>query len=270
MVSSLVDQKVMGVRGFLSYVKKKIPLINPLEPGTEPLRIGVDVHGLLYMWQDDTVAIQHFLQAFRAAGHSLIFVFDGEAPAEKKELLQKRRQHREQSALQAYALEQFLSTEEGSQLDVPSRKHLERQIQLLRASTWSITRDYREKVIGLIQAAKCEILFAKGEADEDLVALEKARKIDVILSSDMDFIRFGVNRIWVPKFRHGHLECYDFDVLIFCDEEDINIENLQDIARLCGSEYEYSKITPAEAFGLIRYYGSLDNIKRVRPQLLGI
>ena len=98
------------------------------------------------------------------------------------------------------------------------------------------------------------------------MALEKQKEIDIILSSDMDFIRFGVNRIWIPKFQHEKLHCYDFDVLSFCDEEDIRLECLADVAILCGSEYEYSRLSPMEALGLMRYYGSLKNLAQLRPE----
>lgn len=256
----------MGVRGFLSYMKKKVPFINPLE--SEPQRIGVDIHGLLYIWQDNMEAIQHFLRAFKNAGHTLIFVFDGEAPAEKKEFLQKRKERREHASLQAHILEQFLTTDEGKALDPKSRDHLLYQIQTLKASTWSITREYRETVIRLLLASNHQVIFAKGEADEEIVSLEKQKQIDVILSSDMDFIRFGVNRIWIPKFKNTQLNCYDFDLLIFCEEEDITLESLADVATLCGSEFEYSSITPGQALSLMRYYGSLENLKKIRPTLL--
>jgi 5'-3' exonuclease len=254
----------MGVRGFLSYVKRKIPLIRPLE--SPPQRIGLDTHGLLYIWQDNLVGLMNFLQAFQAAGHTLTFVFDGEAPAEKKGILAQKRQNREHASLQAHALTQFLATEEGKALDEKSRQHLERQIQGLKASTWCITPAYRETVIQRLQAANCHLIFAKGEADTELVGLERERKIDVIMSSDMDFVRFGVNRIWIPKFRDTSYECFDLDIGILCDEEDIPIEALADIATLCGSEYEYSAITPTEAFGLMRYYGSLKNLAARRPE----
>ena len=253
----------MGVRGLLSYVKKKIPLINPLD--VERLRIGIDAHGLLYIWQDDINGFKKFLEAFQAQ-HALTFVFDGEAPTEKKELLQKRRERREHSSLQAHVLEQFLTTEESKNLDTKSRQHLENQIKMLRASTWSITKEYRERIITLIQAQGFPIVFAKGEADAELVALEKQKQIDVILSSDMDFVRFGVNRIWIPRFRDTNYDTFDLDIPILCDEEDIPIEALADVATLCGSEFEYSSISPSEAFGLMRYYGSLKNLAARREE----
>lgn len=253
----------MGVRGFLSYVKKKIPLINPLD--VEHQRIGVDIHGLLYIWQDDIQGFKKFLEAFKAH-HSLIFVFDGEAPAEKKDLLQKRRERREHSTLQAHVLTQFLASEEGRQLDPKSRQHLESQIKILKASTWSITKEYRETIIQLLKDSQQPIVFAKGEADEELVVLEKQKRIDVILSSDMDFVRFGVNRIWIPRFRDKKYDTYDLDIPILCDEEDVPIEALADVARLCGSEFEYSAISPAEAFGLMRYYGTLKNLAARREE----
>lgn len=254
----------MGVRGFLSYVKKKVPLIDPLET-EEGLRIGIDAHGLLYTWQENVQAIHSFVRDFQAK-HTLIFVFDGEAPAEKKELLREKRQTREKAGLQAHALSQFLETEEGKKLDPKSRQHLEKQIQMLRASTWRITKEYRERVIQILENYGVPILYAKGEADEELVLLERKKEIDVILTYDMDYIRFGVNRMWIPKIRSDRTEVYDFDIPIFCEDEDITIESLADVAILCGSEYEYSPISPLQAISFMRYYGSLKNLAQRRPE----
>lgn len=255
----------MGVRGFLSYVKPKLPLIRPeeIEP---PLRIGVDTHGLLYIWQDNLQILEKFLLSYLKSGHTLIFVFDGEAPAEKKEYLREKRKNREKAGLQAHALSQFLESPEGKALDLKSREHLERTIQGLKSSMWCITPKYRDSVHEILENHGCIVIQAKGEADEELVNMEKKKEIDVILSSDMDYVRFGVNRLWIPKFKGERFEVYDFDIPILCNEEDITIENLAEIAILCGSEYETNGISAAQAFGLLRYYGSLKNLAQRQPE----
>jgi 5'-3' exonuclease len=246
----------MGVRGLLSYIKKRIPLIEPSQ--SNPMRIGVDIHGFLYTWQDDLDTFQEFLNEFAKHGHILTCVFDGEAAEEKKETLRLRRKRREQCALQAKAIQSFLDSKEGYELDEPSRIHLQREVSLLQKAAWYITKEYRERIINYLQSNQLPYILAKGEADDVLVSLAHKKDIDIILSSDMDFVRFGVNRMWIPNFQKHTYACYDFDIPIFCNSEDIPIEGLKDIAELCDS------ITPGEAFGIIRYYGSLDNLRKVR------
>ena len=244
----------MGVRGLLSYVKKRIPLIQPAD--NEPQRIGVDVHGLLYTWQDDIQSFLTFIDTFQKSGHTLLFVFDGEAAEGKKEFLRQRRTKREQSALHAKAIQAFLNSKEGYELDEPSRIHLQKEVIHLQKAAWYITKDHRESILQLLIAKQLQYILAKGEADDVLVSLAKKNEIDIILSSDMDFARFGINRMWIPHFQHTNYTCYDFDIPIFCDSEDIQIEGLKDIAELCETS------TVGEAFGRIRYYGSLENMQK--------
>jgi 5'-3' exonuclease len=254
----------MGVRGLFSYIKHRVDFLDPLQ--TDPQTIGVDLYGLLYIWQDDLESIRAFREAFTRAGHSLIFVFDGEAPAEKKEIVAKRKENRFNASLQLRALETFLQSDEGQALDAKSKHHLEKQIKSLQSSSWHITKDYKQKVQKILETEGSHCIFPKGEADEELVNLERRKDITVILSSDMDFVRFGVNRIWVPHFRNQTYKVYDIDIPYFCEEEGITIEGLSDVAKLCGSELEHLGTTPGEAFGLIRFYGNLENLQRFQPE----
>ena len=256
----------MGVRGLLSYVKKRVPLIHPFE--VEPCKIGVDIHGLLYTWQDKVELFQAFVNDFTRYGHQLILVFDGEASEKKKELLEKRHQKRLQAEHHIRALQTFLNSKEGHQLDTRSRAHLEKEIQYLKVESWRITKEHKQQIIEYLKEKSIPYILPQGEADEELVRLERNKEIDVIMSSDMDFVRFGVNRIWIPSFFETQFKCYDLDIPIFCNDEDILIEGLKDVAELCGSEFENTNIAPKEAFGMIRYYGSLENIRRIRPSLL--
>jgi 5'-3' exonuclease len=249
----------MGVRGLLSYVKKRIPLIEPKD--MDPVRIGVDVHGLLYTWQDDLESFSYFLNEFQQYGHSLTFVFDGEAAEERKDFLRERRKRREQAALQAKAIQSFLDSKEGYELDEPSRIHLQKEIQHLQKAAWYISKEYRQRILDVLDSRNIPYILAKGEADDVLVSLAHNKDIDIVLSSDMDFVRFGVNRMWIPHFQKHTLVCYDLDIPIFCDSEDIPIEGLKDVAELC------TTLTPGEAFGMIRYYGTLENLRRFRPHI---
>lgn len=253
----------MGVRGLFSYVKKRIPTILPHE--VEPIRIGIDAHGLLYLWQDDLDSLKNMIQYFKEANHECIFVFDGEAPQEKKEKLLERRQKREETRQKIQGIRAFLTSPESTHLDPKSRHYLQNYVESLQTSAWQITFDYREKVIQLIQETGLTTILAKGEADDILVEMMKQKEIDCILSFDMDYVKYGINRMWIPNFKENLFQVYDFDIPIFCDEEDINIEALADVASLCG-DHELRYIYPSQAFGLMRYYGCLENLAKRRPE----
>jgi 5'-3' exonuclease len=253
----------MGVRGLFSYVKKRIPTILPHE--VDAIRIGIDAHGLLYLWQDDIDSLKNMIQYFKEANHNCIFVFDGEAPQEKKEKLVQRRQKREETRQKIQGIQAFLASAESAHLDSKSREYLRQYLDSLNTMAWQITYEYRNKVIEMIQSHGMEVILAKGEADDVLVNMMKQQEIDCIMSFDMDYVKYGINRMWIPNFKQNIFEVYDFDIPIFCDDEDINIETLADVARLCG-EHESKFIYPSQAFGLMRYYGSLQNLAKRRPE----
>lgn len=253
----------MGVRGLFSYVKKRIPTILPHE--VDPVRLGIDAHGLLYLWQDDIDSLKNMIQYFKEANHTCTFVFDGEAPQEKKEKLLERRQKREETRQKIQGIRAFLASPESRHLDSKSRDYLQQYVESLNTSAWQITFEYREKVLEILKTNAIDYILAKGEADDVLVQMAKQQEIDCIMSFDMDYVKYGINRMWIPNFKENQFTVYDFDIPIFCDEEDINIEALADVASLCG-EHESKFIYPSQAFGLMRYYGSLQNLAKRRPE----
>ena len=74
----------MGVKGLYTYVKKyRKDTLYESVPSQPPLRIGFDAMSMLYKYKANYPEMYPMLRELKAAGHSLLFVFDGKPPAER-------------------------------------------------------------------------------------------------------------------------------------------------------------------------------------------
>jgi 5'-3' exonuclease len=100
-----------------------------------------------------------------------------------------------------------------------------------------------------------------GEADDVLVDLAGAGKLDVVVSTDMDFLLSSVPRLWIPfrKIADGFEEVILWNVL---DGEGLSPAALCDAGILCGVEPLRGEVSfPAnKAFSWLRYYKSIEAV----------
>lgn len=244
----------MGIPGLWSYLREKLGDI--LIQQQAPEQIGIDAHGLLYFWKADPKEFRKFIQTLHKVGHTLMFVFDGQAPLEKKKELDQRKKYRHEAKKQSHAIEDYLSSAQSKELSFRDLQFLKGQKLQYEEMAWQITRENREAILEVIKEEGANYILAEKEADDVLVELMKKKEISVILTQDMDFLEFPIRRVWIPNFKKYEYLVYDLDIPIFCAEEDITIENLQEVAYLCKQKF----MTPSEAISNLRYYGSLKTI----------
>jgi len=100
---------------------------------------------------------------------------------------------------------------------------------------------------------------AIAEADDVLTDLVGAGKLDLVVSSDMDFLLSGVKRLWITFYRSysGFEEIVIDEVL---QGEEITAEGLMDAGILCGIEPLRGRVSvnPTTAFSWLRYYQSIE------------
>lgn len=157
-------------------------------------RIAVDISIYLYKYEaDDTLleSIYLMLAIFQHYNVIPIFIFDGKPPAEKRELLQKRKEDKTQAEEEYNKLKQKLS----SGLDNDDTQDIINTMDQLKKQFIYISRDKIESVKQLIRAWGCTYYDAPCEADELCAMLVTKKKVWACMSEDMDMFVYGCNRV---------------------------------------------------------------------------
>jgi 5'-3' exonuclease len=257
----------MGVKGLYTYLKPyRKEIFNPMK---EPaLRIGFDAMSMLYKYKSSYEEMYPLLKAFKAAGHRLVFVFDGKPPTEKEAEVKDRRDARESATTQATNLKEYLA---DKTIQPKERMVLEYSLARLEFQGWHMTRDIRHTFQRALWDMEIPYVKALGEADDVLADMATAGKLDVVVSTDMDFLLSGVARLWIPlRTRYDGFEEILLDQVL--KGEEMTLEGLRDTGILCGVESLRGRLSIAShvAFSWIRYYKSIEAILNsaiVEPQL---
>jgi len=212
---------------------------------------------LLYKHRGDTEQILILLQSLKEAGHKILFVFDGKAPAEKEQEVRTRIRQKSEASGKLEALKTFLESSDSSGIDASARNFLETSVERLQDQSWHMTRELRRAFQGELWKAGIPYVKSISEADDVLIDLDFADKIDVIITSDMDFIVSGVKTVWVPIQK----EIFQFEEISLqriLSGERLTASALMDAGLLCGTDAP--GIPCAKAMTLLRHYGSLERI----------
>ena len=256
----------MGVKGLYTYLKPYRRDLYPQNDASglhsQPLRIGFDAMSILYKYKGQFKDIYPLLATLKGAGHRLLFVFDGKPPAEKGEEVAARREARQGAAAQAAAIKEHLAAAAGSGSGPTSereRQILEMSAARLEFQGWHMTREVRHEFQRVLWDMEIPYVKALGEADDVLVDMAMGGKLDVVVSTDMDFLLSGVQRLWIPfrKIADGFEDVKLWDVL---EGEGLSPAALCDAGILCGVEPLRGAVSfPANrAFEWMRYYQSIE------------
>jgi flap endonuclease-1 len=249
----------MGVKGLYTYLKHYRNDIDPLT--VPPCRVGIDAMSILYRYKANTADILTILRALKGAGHTLFFVFDGKPPVEKEREIQSRKDVKADATAQATAIDTFLKSDAAAALDKSSLSILEYSMQRAQHQSWHMTRDIRRAFQETLWNEEIPYVKSVSEADDVLTDLVAAGKLDVILTTDMDYLLGGVARLWIPT-RKG--DCYFEDIQLddILSGEGITRQGLLDAGLLCGTEERKGAqgVPCATAFAWIRHYGSLEGL----------
>jgi 5'-3' exonuclease len=248
----------MGVKGLYTYLKGyRQDLYRENIPDAPRLRIGFDAMSMLYKYKSNYADMYPMLKDMKARGHLILFVFDGKAPQEKEAEVKSRRDVRENATQHATSLKEHLLCADISSKE---RTILEYSLARLEFQGWHMTRDIRQTFQGALWEMGIPYVKAIGEADNVLTDMASAGKLDVIVSTDMDFLLSGVARLWIPlRNYHGFEESLLKNVL---KGEEMTMEMFLDAGILCGVEQLRGRVSVSShvAFSWIRYYKSIEGL----------
>ena len=248
----------MGVKGLYTYLKAYRHDIFTQTLPTEPkLRIGFDAMSMLYKYKSAYEDMYPILKGLKDQGHQILFVFDGKAPVEKEAEVKERRDVRDNATQQAVALKDHLTK---GNMSLKERQILEYSVARLEFQGWHMSREIRHTFQKALFKMGIPYVKGIGEADNVLTDLAVA-KLDVVVSTDMDFLLSGIQRLWIP-FRNSYDGFEEILMKEVLEGEGMTQESFLDAGILCGVEPLRGRvnINSSTAFGWIRYYKSIEGI----------
>lgn len=164
-----------------------------------------------------------------------IFIFDGKPPAEKRELLQKRRLEKKDAENKYELLKMQIYDASFQKIFLENKKEILEEMEELKGQFIKIRDSDIKKVKELLDAFGIQYIDSKSEADH-LCAYLTTNTNSYCISDDMDMFIYGSKYI----IRNINLQT---DVLLLYDTEkilnelELNQEDLKKILILSGTDY---------------------------------
>jgi 5'-3' exonuclease len=209
-------------------------------------KIAVDISIYLYKYETNDTLLENIylmLAIFRQYNITPIFVFDGKAPAEKKQLLQKRREDKAAAKNEYNKLKDVL--ENNADKDEEEKLDIAASMDQLKKQFIHISREKIEKVKELIRAYGATYYDAPGEADELCALLVIKKKVWACLSEDMDLFVYGCNRVlrYFSLFNQTVVLYYTKGIL---EQLNMTQKEFREICVLSGTDYNINANTNKE------------------------
>jgi len=200
-------------------------------------KVAVDISIYMHKFAADDSLIENMyamLSIFRYYNIVPIFVFDGKPPAEKKELLLKRRENRKE-ALDEFTRLQCVLNSNGDMED-SERQEILGQMDILKRNFIKINKSDIEVVKNLIRSYGATYYDAPGEADELCALLATKGKVWATLSEDMDMFVYGCPHIirYLSLLNHNAV-LYDMKNIL--QSLGITQKEFREICILSGTDY---------------------------------
>ena len=232
----------MGIRNLNRYLRTQCP--NSLKcihlRELSGKKVAIDVSIYLYKYESENALLENMyvmLSIFMHYNITPIFIFDGKPPQEKKALLIKRKEEREEAQEEYNRLKNELAQEQNTDQDkielVSALNRLKRQIV-------QVSKEKIEKVKALIRAYGATYYDAPGEADELCALLVIKEKVWACLSEDMDLFVYGCTRVLRYFSLIGHtVVLYDMNGIL--KELEMTQTEFKEVCILSGTDYNIKK-----------------------------
>lgn len=232
----------MGIRNLNRFLREQcadeIRIISLSELSGK--KIAIDISIYMYKFASDGVLLENMylmLGIFRYYNIIPVFIFDGKPPAEKMELLQKRREDKMEARDEYDKLS--VSLKLNPDMDTSEKQEIANTMDMLKRTFIYISKQQIQNVKELIRAYGATYYDAPGEADELCALLVVKKKVWACMSEDMDMFVYGCPRIikYLSLLNHT-VVLYDLaDIL---NKLGITQIQLREICILSGTDYNMS------------------------------
>jgi len=255
----------MGIRNLNQYLRnnceQSIRCINIADLSGK--RIVVDTSIYLYKYETENALLENMyvmLSIFRHYNITPIFIFDGKPPLEKKALLIKRKEDREEAIEEYNNLKNKLQNSEDS-----LKQDILSSMEQLKKQFVQINKDKIDKVKKLIRAYGATYFDAPGEADVLCALLVIKKKVWACLSEDMDLFAYGCTRVlrYFSLIGHTAVLYYMKGIL---EELNMSQKEFKEICILSGTDYNINangseKVDKVNFHLTLKYFRKYQNSK---------
>ncbi|MCJ7802129.1 MAG: hypothetical protein MUP82_07210 [Candidatus Marinimicrobia bacterium] len=245
----------MGIRYLNKFFKEHAPnAIKYINLGElSGKKVAIDVSIYMYKYAAEGTLIENMylmLAVFKHYNIVPIFIFDGKPPAEKKELLQKRREDKKSAEEQYNSLRALL--ENNINMDEAEKQDIIANMDILKRTFIYISKTDIETVKQLIRAYGATYYDAPGEADELCALLSIKGKVWACLSEDMDMFVYGCPRVirYLSLLKHTAV-LYDMNGIL--EQLNITQTHLREICILSGTDYN-SEVGGQSLYDNMKYF----------------
>ena len=205
-------------------------------------KIAVDISIYMYKFAGDNSLIENMylmITTFRYYNIIPIFIFDGKPIAEKKELLQKRKENKIAAEKEYNNLKKQL---ESNNVEDEDKPEIITNMDMLKKQFIYITKDQINSVKQLMNAYGVTYYDAPEEADELCALLVIKKIVWGCLSEDMDMFVYGCPRVL------RYLSLLNRNVVVYNTKkilEDLGItqKEFREICVLSGTDYNINDNT---------------------------
>jgi flap endonuclease-1 len=197
--------------------------------------IVIDISIYMYRFQTDNLLLENmrkFIETLLQYYIKPIFVFDGQPPPEKKDLIRQRALLKKEAESK---YNELINTTDESSKELTDLKK-----QFVRIHDTDIT-----KVKELLDELNMLYLEAPGEADKLCVFLVKTKKAWACLSDDMDMFVYGCSRVIRNFNMEKHTVIY-YDLPLILEELELSLTLFKEIMVLSGTDYNIHEETTLE------------------------
>ena len=215
--------------------KKSIKMISVSELSGK--KIVVDISIYMYKYASENALIENIysmLSIFNYYQIIPLFIFDGKAPPEKRDLLIKRIKDKKEAEKEYYCLKENLN---NNNLCIEEKKEIISSMDILKKQFLYLKKEQIIKVKELICSYGASYLDAPGEADELCAMLVIKNKVWACLSEDSDMFVYGCPRVlrYFSLLNHTFV-LYDMKSILF--ELELNQNVFREICILSGTDYD--------------------------------
>ena len=202
-------------------------------------KIAVDISIYMYKYASEGCLLENMylmLSTMRYYDIVPVFIFDGKPPPEKKGLLLKRKEDKQEAENEYNKLKKQL---ENKQIDDVEKQEVVTNMDILKKKFVYISKNDIEDVKNLIRAYGATYYDAPGEADELCALLVIKNKVWACLSEDMDMFVYGCSRV-IRYLSLLNRTVVLYDTTDILNNLGITQKELREICVISGTDYNYN------------------------------